>query len=326
MAKKIVKRRAGSTRKGATGKKGLNLAKVTIGLLLLVIIGYAGLAIYEGRIIPEGLDFEMDFFNGEEEPSPAHSTSPAKNTNSKTNPPVFDHSGFDLYFTKAFDFMWPAYAVDQQVIERPYYTLRYGAEQKQALWVAYAVNSDSLQLPLTKHQLNLKKDPRVKTGATAPSDFHDADLKALPLASADHFAYSEFALGQLNYTSLFSPVSSNFEKGAWSALNDQIKRWASQNGQVYVVRGPIFDTKAKRTDKARIAIPNAIYTIVLDIQRPEIKAIGFVLPNGENNFPLSNYAVSIDEIERRTGLDFFPTISDELENHLEKYLDTTGWF
>lgn len=319
MAKKM-RRRAGGKHLGVTGKRKLNLAKVTMGLFLLVILGYVGLSIYEGRIIPEGLDFEMDFFNKDK------AGSPAQDTPNETPTPAFDDRGFDLYFTKAFDFMWPAYAVDQQVIERPYYTLRYDADRKQALWVAYSVNSDSLQLPLTKHRFNLKKDPRVKTGATAPSDFRNADLKALPLASADHFAYSEFALGQLNYTSLFSPVSSNFEKGAWSALNDQIKRWASQNGQVYVVRGPIFDTKAKRTDKARVAIPNAIYTIVLDIQRPEIKAIGFVLPNGENNLPLSNYAISIDEIERRTGLDFFPTISDELENHLEKYLDTTGWF
>jgi len=324
MAKRI-RRRSGSTGRKATGKKGLNLAKTTIGLFLLVVIGYVGLSIYEGRLIPEGLGVDMSFFNKTPSNPSSMATPPTKEANREATSSAFDDSSFDLYFTKAFDFMWPAYAVDQQVIERLYYTLRYDAAHKQALWVAYAISSDSLQLPLKRQKLKLKKDPRIKTRGTVASDFRDKAFKALHLTPVEHFAYSEFALSQLHYTSLFSPVSNHFEKSAWSVLNEQIKTWANQNGQVYIVRGPIFDANPNRTEQASIAIPNAIYTIVLDIQRPEIKALGFILPNGENNLPLSNYAVTIDEIEQKTGLNFFPTIADELENYLEKEVFLGDW-
>lgn len=316
------KKRASGSRRAGTKKKSINLAKVTLGLLVLVIIGYAGLAIYEGRIIPEGLEFEMDFFNDDEEEV---SDSPKNKTEKKETVPAFDDAKFDLYFTKAFDFMWPAYAVDQQVIERPYYTIRYGGKVKQSLWLAYKINSDSLQLPQYRFQQNLKKDPRVKSGVTSPSDFRKTKSETGLLAPPQHFAYSEFALEQLNYTSLFSPFAADFEAGAWSLLNDQMISWGSQNGEVHVVRGPIFDQNPKR-NQAGIAIPRAIFTIVLDMRRPQLKGIGFILPNGKNELPLSNYAVSIDEIEQQTGLDFFPTISAELQNHLEKYIDLSAWF
>ncbi len=45
----------------------------------------------------------------------------------------------------------------------------------------------------------------------------------------------------------------------------------------------------------------------------------------QGNEPLNDYLVTIDEIEARTGLNFFPNLSPQLEAVLEGELRTQGW-
>lgn len=49
---------------------GFNFFKFTLGLLILVILGYAAIALYEGRLVPSSLqefDLELPEISGEEE-------------------------------------------------------------------------------------------------------------------------------------------------------------------------------------------------------------------------------------------------------------------
>ncbi len=50
------------------------------------------------------------------------------------------------------------------------------------------------------------------------------------------------------------------------------------------------------------------------------------MPNKKGTKPLSHYAVSIDSIEKVTGIDFFPILQDEMENKLESKNSIKGWF
>jgi DNA/RNA endonuclease G (NUC1) len=47
------------------------------------------------------------------------------------------------------------------------------------------------------------------------------------------------------------------------------------------------------------------YKIIYDLTPPQ-KMIGFLLPNKNSDKPLRVFAVTVDEIERLTGLDFSP--------------------
>jgi endonuclease G len=40
---------------------------------------------------------------------------------------------------------------------------------------------------------------------------------------------------------------------------------------------------------------------------------------------LSSYAVSIDEIEKETGLDLFPSLEDDLEERVESEVNFSSW-
>ena len=56
-----------------------------------------------------------------------------------------------------------------------------------------------------------------------------------------------------------------------------------------------------------------------------MKAIGFILPNIKGTYPLSQYAVTVNEVERITDIDFFYILSDDVEDMLESELDLSLW-
>ena len=53
--------------------------------------------------------------------------------------------------------------------------------------------------------------------------------------------------------------------------------------------------------------------------------MAFLMPNKKCDSKESNYVVTIDSIERLTGLDFFSLISDTLEQKLEGKADFFAW-
>jgi endonuclease G len=53
--------------------------------------------------------------------------------------------------------------------------------------------------------------------------------------------------------------------------------------------------------------------------------IAFLVPNAKSNKPLYEFVVSVDSIEKMTGIDFFPKLDDKTENRLEKNSDYKAW-
>lgn len=63
----------------------------------------------------------------------------------------------------------------------------------------------------------------------------------------------------------------------------------------------------------------------LNYDGDDSKAIAFILPNKKGTKSLKEYAVSIDKVEERTGIDFFHELPDDIENELENSVSTNDW-
>ena len=298
--------------------KKTSLSKISVGLLLVVIFGYGALAIWEGKL-------DTSFFEEDEDTEIIDSV-PGSNAPTSTTDVKKDLESFDLYFTKAFDFNWPAYNTDQAVIERIYYTLRYNEEHEQADWVAYQLFADSLRLEKFPRKDNFRKDTRVRTSSASLADYKGSGFDRGHLAPAADFSYSQFALSQSFFMSNMSPQSPSFNRGIWKKLENQIRNWAMENDHLYIVTGPVLNKTFKRIGSNKVSVPEQYYKIVLDIDKPGIKAIAFLMTNEKSSEALASFVVTIDEIEALTGLDFFPSMSDELEDVLEGQKLTNEWF
>jgi endonuclease G len=52
----------------------------------------------------------------------------------------------------------------------------------------------------------------------------------------------------------------------------------------------------------------------------EQKMIAFIMPNEKITQDIFHFTVTVDEVEKRTGIDFFSGLEDLLENRLEEEL------
>lgn len=318
--------------KKKSGGSGFNLGKFTLGLLILIALGYGFLALKEGQLIPSVFQETEEIPSKKvetpklEERPKSTEKKPVEPPKAKTEIPKLDFDEFDLYFVKAFDFAWPAYETNQAIVERPYYTLRYSEEHEQAMWVAYMLAADSLKKKTFDRKDDFRKDPRIKTESADLNDYKGSGYDRGHIAPAADFSYDEFALSQSFYMSNMSPQDPSFNRGIWKKLEEQVRDWAKSNNQVYVVTGPVLNKKYKTIGANKVSVPEYYYKIVLDVSKPEIKAIAFLMKNEKSDKALSSFVVTIDSVEKLTGLDFFPSMPDKMENTLEGNIMTSSWF
>jgi endonuclease G len=353
----MAKKKASPTRKkAATKKKKSNDSSNKSVFLILLLIIAAGLVIY-------GLK-ETDQFSGsniftkntpvkvdksakstantkvdksepteveEEEKSKAFDSNDisAKDNlveSSSTNDNLPDYSNADqYYYTKSFDFNWPAYGQSDAIVEHQYYTFSYNEKTEQPIWVAYTLSKKNLDNAQFKRKDDFRSDPDVSSQSAALADYKGSGYDRGHLAPAADFTWDKEALSETFYMSNMSPQDPGFNRGIWKKLEGKVRGWAKSNHQIHIVTGPIFKSMSKKIGDNKVAVPSHYYKVILDIQEPEIKGIAFVLRNKKNLDDIMKYAISIDKLEEQTGIDFFPSIPDDLENKIERKIDKSLW-
>ena len=68
----------------------------------------------------------------------------------------------------------------------------------------------------------------------------------------------------------------------------------------------------------------AFYKVVLRMGKTP-QALGFIYPNDGTHHKMSYYVLSVDEVESRTGIDFFYNLPDDIENEVESSSNLSRW-
>lgn len=251
--------------------------------------------------------------DGKEESSELNPAIESGNTNSK------------YYFTSTFDFAWPAYSEKDDIVEHAYFALSYDEKNEQAEWVAYKLTRSNLNNARFKRKDNFKPDPDVKTKSATLADYKGSGYDRGHFAPAADFTWTEQGLDESFFMSNMSPQEPSFNRGIWKKLEEQVRKWAKQEGEIFVVTGPIFKEKKKKIGKNKVAVPSHYYKVLLDMSGNDVKAIAFILPNEKSSQQLSFFAMSVDDLEDVTGFDFFPLIPDDVENQVEGNYNYSDW-
>ena len=218
----------------------------------------------------------------------------------------------------------PNYTQSDQIISHTAFTLKYSEKHEQASWVAYTLKSSHTSGNVGRTD-DFRIDYKVKTGSASLSDYKNSGYDRGHLAPAADFKWSSTAMSESFFMSNISPQHPSFNRGIWKKLEGSVRNWADDNGEIHVVTGPILNEHFSTIGYNGVSIPNYYYKVILDYREPELKGIGFILPNQKSNSSLQSFAVSIDEVERKTGIDFYNSLPDEIENKLESTIDVNKW-
>lgn len=210
------------------------------------------------------------------------------------------------------------------VISHAGFSLVYNEEHEQAAWVAYELTAQETQKAFERTDRFII-DPIVKTGSANDNDYAGSGYDRGHLAPASDMGWSAKSMAESFYYSNMSPQTASFNRGIWKKLEEQVRSWAIDNDAVYVVTGPVLTSGLPTIGANKVSVPNYYYKVILDYRSPSFKGIGFIMANSGSTDLLYNYAVSIDSVEKFTGLDFFPALPDEDEEQIERTLCKECW-
>jgi endonuclease G, mitochondrial len=212
-----------------------------------------------------------------------------------------------------------------EIVMHDYYALSYIESNEQAEWVCYKMTQEDLRKPNFPRSDYFEDDPKVSSGSATFYDYKGSGYTKGHLVPAADMAFSPEAMRQTFYMSNMSPQLRGFNNGIWRELEEVVRDWTYHNKELYIVSGPIFGESIRFTKKG-VAIPDYFYKVILDLKDPERKAIAFRIPHQVSIEHLSKYAVSIDDIENETGINFFYGILDnDEENKLESSFNINQW-
>lgn len=73
-------------------------------------------------------------------------------------------------------------------------------------------------------------------------------------------------------------------------------------------------------------MPKYYFTAILSVKNGKYHALGLWFEHKSNkDTKLRNYAVTIDRLEKLTGIDFFCNLPDATENEVEAKIDLKWW-
>jgi len=245
-----------------------------------------------------------------------------KCVNTKLDQPLYDE-GARVKSTTRIDFLPTSTTGD--VVHHNYYSLSYSETDEQAEWVAYELKKNHLSRNDFKRPY-FEIDKAVRTKAAHWRNYKNSGYDRGHLCPAGDRRFSKEAYDETFLTSNVSPQEHDFNGGIWNSLEQKIRFWAEKYDGVFVVTGGILSNKTKTIGEEHITVPDSFYKIIYD-RKPngDIEMIAFLMPHQASTEPLYSFVTSVDTIEKLTGIDFFPSLEDTLENTLEASKSYKAW-
>lgn len=208
------------------------------------------------------------------------------------------------------------------IINHTYYTLSYSNSDRQSEFAYYYLSPQSINGGQSRTD-DLRIDPKVKANPVSSTGYQGSGYDRGHLCPAADMALNKTSMSETFYMSNMSPMTPAFNRGIWSSVESWVRDSALSNGGLYVVTGPILNGSCGVLSGG-IIVPYSFYKIAFK-GGSNPKIIGFILSNSGSSSPVRSFAVSVDEIESRTGIDFFPQLEDEVENQIEGVVNLSGW-
>lgn len=211
------------------------------------------------------------------------------------------------------------------IVRHTYYTLSYNEAYEQANWVYYSLTDSMILNSGEERNNNFKMDKLVTTISAKSSDYTHSGYDRGHLCPAADMGFSSVAMDESFLMSNISPQVPDFNRGIWKELETTVRKWVLKEHQLYIVAGPVFKDSKGSIGKEEVLVPGYYFKIIYD-PTDQPKLIAFVIPNEKSDRPLTDFAVTADEAEQLTGIDFFSQLPDDKENKLEGKIQLAGWF
>lgn len=213
----------------------------------------------------------------------------------------------------------------EQLMYKTAYVVSYNSDTKTPNYVAWLLTSAHTNGKYKRNGNAFQPDLEVKGTQVTTFDYVRSGYDRGHMCPSADNKWSERAQQESFLMTNICPQAPNLNSGDWSELEQKSRSWARKWGEIHIVCGPINpQEKGRRIGPNKVLVPKGFFKVVL-YNGSSPKAIGFIYPNDDTNKPLKAYATSVDEVERITGINFFASLNDQIENEIEKTYNFYDW-
>ncbi len=222
-----------------------------------------------------------------------------------------------------------AFPYEVRTLYNTAYTVGYCEDLDDPVWVGYRVFDLTTTPRLAKRPEGFFVDPRT-VDRVEPGDYtssgYDRGHMAPNYAIGTRFGAA--AQEETFKMSNVCPQRHRLNAGLWKDLELKVaENYTGRYGQVWVIDGPIFgplDRLPRLRNKA--SVPEAFYMIIVQQHEGGVRAEAFIMgQDTPASGALDPYLTSVGEIERRTGLKFFPKLEKQAQTALETQINSAVW-
>jgi len=214
-----------------------------------------------------------------------------------------------------------------QILIRTAYVASYNKDTRGANWVAWHLTAENAYADIAKRGNFYHEDEEVPTPRFGTKDLRKTGFSRGHLCPAGDNKWDADAMYDCFLMTNMLPQDRNLNNGDWNELENKCRKWARSLGDIYIVCGPLPYKKPWETIGPNdVVIPRAFFKVVLYLDgEGGGEAIGFVYKNMAQDNPMSSYINSLREVERLTGIEFFPALDDDVKSRIEDDYDLNFW-
>lgn len=219
------------------------------------------------------------------------------------------------------------------------FCLEFIPSKHQSRWVAFRFDNET-RPQIVKRQDTWSEDPNL-VGLTARGTypkFNDIKMDRGHLVASYDRVYSKQANYQTFYYSNIAPqVGERFNQSLWQTLESRVQAWGRDPNiadTLYVTKGITIEKEEdilgyiySKENNMRVPVAKRWYMAILKVKNGKFAAIGFLLDHKE--YPSSQimpeYRISIHELQKEVGVDFFHVLPDDVEHEVESEINLKYW-
>ena len=238
----------------------------------------------------------------------------------------YDQSSLNLRYEQYVKYGLPS---NIGLVEKKGYIFSYNNVLRIPNWVAYWIIGETKNIERPRRFI---QEPLIDDSIQASVyDYRGSGYDRGHLVSLSDMKYlGKQEVEEANSMATIVPQSRFLNRKTWLEL-EKLGRMYSENG-VGIIAGPVFLGRNNKVQLITIGdnnvgVPTHMFRIIYRLKsNSSIETLSFIVPNSDNvSKDITEYMVSVDEIEEWTGLDFFNELEPLTEEKMEKLIPNALW-
>lgn len=214
-------------------------------------------------------------------------------------------------------------AVESKEYDYTGFKVSFNRHNRTPNWVAWELLGSETRGEAKRH--NRFWLDRDVDGCPTTNDYRNSGYDRGHMCPAAEQKWSAEAMDDCFVMANMCPQDHSLNSGAWNTLENKERNWAVRDSAIVIVAGPIYNADDIKTIGNGVLVPSAFFKVLLAPYVEKPRAIAFVFPNMSSPGSMQNYVMTVDDVEKLTGYDFFSSLPDDIENEVESKASFREW-